>query len=182
MFVSLKAPMQPGLGTCGPAAEIDELSLAVEGERGMVGEARLDVLGLQGLVETADDLHRLVARHLDPLERLVGGDDPPHLGLDLRQVLVGDRPAGPHVVIEAVADGGAEGEFHAVEEPHHGAGHDVGRRVPHHGQGPRIALEEHLDRGRASGGQRRVEPHGLAVEQGRDRLALSFPCRRRRRA
>jgi len=138
----------------------------------MFGEARLDMLGLQRLVQAADDLDGLAARHLHALERLVGGDDPPHLLLDLRQVLVGDRPRGPHVVIEARTHRGAEGELHAVEQPHHRAGHHMGRRMPHHGERPRIALEEHLKRGRAFVREHCVEPHGPAVEEGRDRLAF----------
>ena len=151
-----------------PAAEIDELPLPVEGQRRVAGQAGFDVLGLQGLVQAADDLQRLLPRHLHPLEGLVGLDDPPHLGLDQRQILVGDRPARPHVVIEAMAHRGAEGELHAVEEPHHRPGHHVGRRVSHHGERAGVTGKERLDRGRALGRQRRVEPHDLPVEQSGD--------------
>ena len=153
----------------GATAEVDELPLPVERERGVIGEASLDVLDLQRLLEIADDLHRLAAWHLHPLERLVGLDDPLHFGLDGRQVFVGDRPRGPHVVIEALADRGAEGEFHAVKQPHHRPGHDMGRRVPHHGQGPGIAREQGLEGDRAGVGQRGVEADSLAVEDGGDR-------------
>ena len=134
----------------------------------MLGQAGLDVLGLEGLVQAADDLDRLLPGHLHPLEGLVGLDDPPHLRFDRRQVFVGDRPGGPHVVIEAVADGGAEGELHAVEEPHHRPGHHVGGRVPHHRQGPRVAGRKRLDGDRALRGQRHVEADEPAVEQGGD--------------
>jgi hypothetical protein len=164
----------------GPAAEIDELALPVEGERGVGGEARLDVLGLERLVEPADDLDGLRPRHLHPLEGLVGGDDPPHLLLDGRQVVVGDRPRGPHVVVEAVARGGAEGQLDAREEPHHGPGHDVGRGMPHHRQGPDVAGEERLDGHGVRGGQRHVEAHRPAVEEGRDRPGLLPRCGLRR--
>ena len=135
----------------------------------MLGQARLDVLGLERLVESADDLHRLLPRHLHPLERLVFLDDLLHLGFDHRQVFVGDRPLGPHVVIEALANGGAEGQFDALEEPHHGAGHHMRRRMPHHWQGSRVTRAERFERRLAGLGQRRIEPHGLAVEQRRDR-------------
>ncbi len=153
----------------GAAAEVDELPLPVERQRRMGGEPDRDVLGLERLVESADDLDRLLPRHLDPLEGLVGGDDPPHLLLDGRQVLVGDRPGGPHVIVEAVAGGGPEGQFHVREEPHHRPGHDVGGGMPHHRQRPGVAREQRLDRHGPGGGQRHVEAHGMAVEQGGDR-------------
>jgi hypothetical protein len=171
-----------GAGHMGAAAEVDKLALAIEGELGMGGEAGLDVLGLERLVEAADDLHGLLPRNLDPLEGLVGLDDPLHLGLDGRQILVGDRAGGPHVVVEALADRGPEGEFHPFEQPHHGPGHHMGRRVPHHRQGPGISREERLEVDRALGGQRGVEAHGPAVEHGCDRpqvLRRRARCRRR---
>jgi hypothetical protein len=154
----LEGPDAAGARHVGPAAEIDELSLPVERERGMGGEAGFDVLGLEGLVEAADDLRRLLPRHLDPLEGLVGLDDPLHLGLDGRQILVGDRPGGPHVVVKALAHRGAEGEFHPVEEPHHGPGHDVGRGMPHHGERPGIAGKEGLEIDRAVAGNGASSP------------------------
>ena len=135
----------------------------------MLGEAGFDVLDLQRLGEVADDLHGLRPRHLDPLESLVGLDDPPHLGLDRRQVIVGDRPRGSHVVIEALAHSGAEGEFHVLKEPRHRPGHDVGRGMPHHGQRPGVAGVERFELDRAVGRQRRVEAHRLAVEHRGDR-------------
>ena len=134
----------------------------------MGGQAGLDVLHLEGLVEPGDDFHRLRPRHLDPFEGLVGGDDLLHLGLDGRQVLVGDGAAGPHVVVEALADGGAEGEFHALEESHHGPGHNVGCRVPHHAEAARVTGEDRLDGGGAFGWERSVEAGDGTVEQGGD--------------
>ena len=145
----------------------------------MLGQSRLDVLDLQRLPEIPDNLHGLVAGHLDPFELLVGRDDSLHLGLDQRNVVVRDRPAGPHVVIEAGAHGRPEGQFDAVEEPHHGAGHHMGRRVTHHGQCPRVTGHEQFERHLTGRGQRCVEPHGLAVEQGRDRPRLSRALSRR---
>jgi len=151
-----------------PAAEIDELSLPIEGEAGVGGQAGLDVLGLQGLVEPADDFDGLLARHLDPLKGLVGLDDPPHLRLDGGEILIGDRAGGPHVVVETVAHSGTEGELDALEEPHHGPGHDMRRRVPHHRQGPRVAGGKRLHGCGALGRQGSVEADERAVEQGGD--------------
>ena len=130
----------------------------------MRGEAGFDVLGLERLIEATDDLRRLFPRHLDPFKGLVGLDDALHFGLDGRQVFVGDRAGGPHVVIEALAHRRAEGEFDPFEEPHHRPGHDVGRGMPHHRERPGIACVEGLQIDRAGGRQRGVEAHGLAVE------------------
>ena len=170
----LEGPDAAGTRHVGPAAEIDELSLPVERERGMGGEAGFDVLGLEGLIEAADDLCRLFPRHLDPLEGLVGLDDPLHLGLDGRQILVGDRTGRPHVVIKPLADRGPEGEFNALEQPHHRAGHDMGRGMPHHRERPGIARIEGLQVDRAGGWERGVEAHGLAVEHRCDRASPAF--------
>ena len=156
----------------GAAAEVDEFPLPIKRQGRVGGQAGLDVLNLERLLEITHDLHGLLARHLDPLKRLVGLDDLLHLSLDQRQIVVGDRPAGPHVVIKAFADGGAEGQLDVRKEPRHGAGHDVGGGVPHHRQRPRIAGGEPVDRSLASGGQRRIESHRLAVEQRRDRPLL----------
>jgi hypothetical protein len=150
------------------AAEVDELALAIERQRRVGGESRLDVLGLEGLVEAADEVGRLRPGHLHPLEGLVGLDDPPHLGLDRRQVLVGDRPRCPHVVVEPLPDRGAEGEFDAVEEPHHGPGHHVGRGVPHHRQGAGVARVQRLELGGARRRQRGIEADRRAVQDRRD--------------
>ena len=110
-----------------PTAEVDKFPLAVERERGVCGEPGFDVLDFQRLVQAPDDLNGFCPGHLHPLEGLVGLDDPPHLHFDRRQILVGDWPTGPHVVIKAFAHGRAEGEFHPFEEPHHRTGHHMRR-------------------------------------------------------
>ena len=119
-------------------------------------------------------LRGLLPWHFHPLEGLVGLDDPLHLGLDGRQILVGDRAGGPHVVVKALAHRGAEGEFHPLEEPHHGPGHDVGRGMPHDGERPGIAGVEGLEIDRAVRRQRGIEPDGRAVEHRRDRTAAAL--------
>ena len=159
-----------------PATEIDKLPLPVERQRGKLGEARLDVLCLEGLVEAGDDLHCLLPRHLDPLERLVGGDDLPHLLFDPGEIVVGDRLRRPHVVVEPGPDRRPEGKLDAWKEPHHRPGHDVGRGVAHHRQGPRIAREQPFDQRLALGGERSVEPDRLPIEEGGDRRQLLLPA------
>ena len=55
-------------------------------------------------------------RHLLADDDVVLGDDPPHLGLDLLEVLGRERPARVEVVVEAVLDRGADPDLHAREE------------------------------------------------------------------
>ena len=48
----------------------------------------------------------------------------------MREIVVGEAAAGlVEVVIEAVVDGGADGDLRAGEEALHGVGHDVRGRV-----------------------------------------------------
>ena len=126
--MSLKALMRPASGMCGPAAEVDELALPVEAQGGVVGETSGNVLGLEFLVEIADELHRFVARENEPLERFRLLDDGLHLGLDAGEVLLADRLLQVEVVIEPVAGGRSEREPHSLIQPHHGPGHHVRRR------------------------------------------------------
>ena len=84
--------------------------------------------------ELLADLQRLGPRHFEPLERLVGLDDLLHLGFDRRKVFLRERLGQLEVVVEAAFDRRPEGQLHALQEPHHRPGHDVGRRVPHHAQ------------------------------------------------
>ena len=46
------------------------------------------------------------------------------------------------VVVEAAFDGRPEGELHALLQPHHRPGHDVGRRVPHHARRLGVLLRQ----------------------------------------
>ena len=172
----LKSADAAGAGDVRPATEIDKLPLAIERQRGKLGEARLDVLCLEGLVEAGDDLHRLLPRHLDPLEGLVGGDDLPHLLFDPGEIVVGDRLGRPHVVVEPGPDRRPEGKLDAWKQPHHGPGHDVGRRVAHHRQGARIARKKPLDERLAMLRKGSVEPDGLSIEEGGNRRQLLLPA------
>ena len=110
------------------------------------------MLHFQRLLQIAHDLHGLGPRHLHPLKSLVGGDDLFHFRFDGGEIVVGDRPAGTHVVVEASPDGGAEGELHPFKEPHHSPRHHMRRRMPHHRQRPRIAGIEPFERRCAGGG------------------------------
>jgi len=129
----------------------------------MLGEASFDVLHFERLIEIPHDADCLVAVDLNPLEGLVGLDDLPHLRFDRWQVVVGDRPLGPHVVVEALADGRTKCQLHTLEEPHHRPGHHVRGRMPHYRQGPRVAFPEKLH-ARLTLRQQSIEADSLAAE------------------
>ncbi len=112
---------------------------------------------------------RFVARLFEPLERLVGFDDFGHFGFDRGKIFLGERARQHHVVIKAAADGRAERQLHAVEQPHHGPGHHVGARMPHDAQGGGIFLGENFQCHFAVGRQRRIEADDFAIDHGRHR-------------
>ena len=163
-----------GAGDVGPAAEIEKLPLPIEGERWVLGEAGLDVLNFQGLLEVTDDRHGLVAVDLHPLEGFVGLDDLPHLLFDPRQVIVGDRPLEPACRSRSRSPTvGPKASSTPVKKPHHSPGHHMRRRVPHHRQSPRVARLEKLKRHVALR-QHRIEAHRLACEHRRNRREFSL--------
>ena len=62
--------------------------------------------------------------------------------------------------------GRAERQLHALEQPHHGLGHHVGRAVPHDGERLGILLGEQPQANFAAGGQRAVQIDLPAVDFG----------------
>ena len=74
----------------------------------------------------AEDLERLVPRHLDALERRVLGDDLAHLRLDRREVLGREGAGEAEVVLELLAVVLAAG---VVERLRPEPGHRVGQHV-----------------------------------------------------
>ena len=133
---------EAGAGDVPAAAQIDEFALPIEREVRLVGQAGLDVLDFEILLQLLAQIERFAARHIQPFEFFVGFDDLLHLGFDLGEILLGDRAGQGEVVIEAGRGRRAEGELHAFEQPHHGLGHHVGRAVPHDGQCFRVFLGE----------------------------------------
>ena len=121
---------------------------------------------------------------VEPLERLVGLDDL-RISASMRGKSSSESGCSKsEVVVEAGAGRGAERQLHAVEQPHHGLGHDVGGAVPHDGQRFGVFLGEQPEAdfavGRAAGcggrpGGRRLRP-GSPPWPGRGR----FRPRRRR--
>jgi len=120
------------------ATEVQKLPLPVERDRGLIFQTVFDVLDLERLPQLAAELDRPGPRLLDPLERLILLDDLGHFGLDVGEILLGDRPLELEVVIEAVVDRRPKGQLHPVEKPHHRPGHHMGGRVAHDLQGLRV--------------------------------------------
>ena len=99
-----------------------------------------DQLQLVGLV--LEELPRLLPRDLRAREGVVAAHDGAHPLLDVRQVLRAQRPRKLEVVVEAVVDGGADGELRLGELLQHRLRHDVGEGVPH-GQERRLPFVFH---------------------------------------
>jgi len=133
------------VGDVRAAAQVDELALAVEAQAGILLEVVVDVLDLVSLIEVLDQAARLRGGPLEALEGLGGGDDLAHLLLDAREVLLAQRRVAVDVVIEAVLDGGAEGQLDAGEETHDRPGHDVGAGMAQDVEGLAVAVGEDLE-------------------------------------
>ena len=131
------------------------------------------MLNFQRLIEVADDLNRLGPIDLHPFKGFISCDDLPHLRFNRRQVLFGNRSLGPHVIVKAVANSRAEGQFDVLEQSHHRSGHHMGGRVPHHRQRPRIARLKQFNRWLALLRQQTVEPNEFSSHQGGDWLAFA---------
>ena len=122
------------VGDVRAAAEVDELALAVEAEDAVLVQLVVDVLDLVALAEVLAELAGVGDGQGEPLEGLGLLDDPGHLGLDGREVVLREGVVAGQVdvVIEAGGGGRPEGEAGPGEEPEDGPRHDVRRRVPQH--------------------------------------------------
>ena len=115
-----------GVGSC---AEVDELPLLVEADGGVGGEVldELDLVVLALRLQVVDGLLPGQGVGLD-LEVLL--DDLLHLGLELLEVLGGEATVLVEIVVEAVVDGGSDGQLGVRIEPFDGLGQNVRGGVP----------------------------------------------------
>ncbi len=165
----------PGPVHVGPAAEVEERPVPVDGDDLVVVEL-LEPLELERVV--AEELPCLLLVDAAALEGLIGGHDLRHLGLEGLEVLGRERLVDLEVVVEAVVDGGAEPDPGARADLAHGGGQHVGGRVPEHGQGLGILLRE--DAQPRVGEERLHQPDRLVVGDGGERgLGEARPDRRR---
>ena len=153
---------------CGPAAEVGEVALAVEGDRPVGGVDELDLVGLPlGLEEPAG----LVAIDLEALPGSALGDLPADLLLEPLEVLLVDRLGELEVVVEAVLDRRPDRDLRPRIEPAGRLGEQVSGRVAQHREGVRVvpvARRQDLDRGAV--GKRQPEILHPAVEPHEHRL------------
>jgi len=114
------------------ATEVDELTLLVERDP-VVGEA-LDDLDLVVLPHGTEAPDRLGPRHFFPCHGEVLAHDRAHGLLDTREVLGREALRTAEVVVEAVLDDRADRDLDLREEPLHGLGHEMRRRVSQDGE------------------------------------------------
>ena len=90
----------------------------------------VDELHLVGLLLLLHQSQSLGPGQLKPLQLLLLLADLAHLPLQLGEVLGGEGAGGVKVVVEAILNGGADGQLHLGVEPLHGLGQHVGTGVP----------------------------------------------------
>ena len=153
------------------AAQVDELSLAVEAKRFIfLRKVFIDVFDLVLLAQILHQGTSFRGRTLKALERLRLLDDLAHLLFNAREILFADRRRRVDVVVEAVLQRRTEGELRAGEKPHHGPGHDVGGAMPQHLEGVGILVRENLEMNLAvAGRQLAVQVDNGAIDLGRHR-------------
>ncbi len=136
-----------GGGDVGSAAEVEEVSVAIEADLiAGVGEFG-DEVGLHEVAVTVEVGQGLFAGGGDSGEGFVAGDDLLHAGLNGGEVVRGEGGGAVEVVEEAGVSGGAVAELGFGEELEDGGGHDVGGGVADNLEGLGVALGEECELG-----------------------------------
>ena len=119
----------PGGVHVGAGAEVHELPLLVEGDHRVLGQVvdELHLVGLALLLHVGDGL---LAGQLKALQLQLLLADFPHFHLQLLHLGLSEGLGGVEVVVEAVVDGGADGQLYLRVQALHGLGQDVGAGVP----------------------------------------------------
>ena len=164
-----------------PTAQVHERPVRIDRDRLVVTQLG-DPLQLERVVCKAaislGPVHHLAD------ERIVGGRDRLHLGLDLLEILRRERPGDLEVVVEAVVDRRPEPDRRRREDLPDRRGQHVRRGMAEHVEGVGIAIRENRDRGvlidrPAEIANLAVDPdcQGRAGEAGTDRLGEIEPGR-----
>ena len=111
------------------------------------GRDRLDELDLVVLAERLVVADRAVAVPDLGADRVAGGDDLAHPGLDGLEVLGGEGLGAVEIVVPAVLDHRADGDLHVRPELLHGARHDVGGVVADEFEGGGVLRGDHGEAG-----------------------------------
>jgi len=162
----LEGPQLSRGGHVRTAAEIHELALAVERE-GLVGRDGGDDLGLVLLALVEEEAHRVVPRHLDPLDRQVAAGDFLHSRLDHLEVLGAEALLPGEVVVEPVLDHGADGHLGLGKQLLHRVRHQVRGGVADDVHALGVTLGDDRQRGVPVDAMGRV--HEPAVDPASDR-------------
>ena len=147
----------------GPPAQVGELSVGIETDRAVLEP--LDQFYLILVAFLGVGLHRVGLAYFASRDGLLGPGQLLHFLFDFRQVALGDRGRGVHVVVESVLDARADAELDARVERFERFGHQVGRRVPEcllaFGVFPFVQLDLRV------GDDGTVQVHDFAVDRGR---------------
>ena len=101
------------------AAEVEPVALVVDGDGLGVGQVA-DQLGLEALALGFEQGDGVLAREHLAGKGGVGGDEFAHFGFDDREVIGSEGLVTGKIVVEAILDGGADGDLGAGEERLHG--------------------------------------------------------------
>ena len=156
----------PGRRHMRAAAEVDEFALPIERNGRFVGQAAFEVFDFERLAQIAAKLNGLLAIHLDPLERLVFGDDFGHFRLDFREIGLGERVFHLKIVIKPVGNRRAKRQLHTVKQPHDRPSHEMGTGMPQKLDSFGIFIGDQPQRDLAVGRQRIMNADQLAVDFG----------------
>ena len=154
-------------GQVRPAAEVLPLALMIDGDRLVLGQVA-DDLGLVGLAHGLEAGDGGVSRHDLAREAFAALHDLAHPGFDLGQIVQTEGRFAGEVVIEAVLDGGADGDLRAGEELLHRLRHHMAGVVADHLQDGRIVARQEGDG--AGHFERAVVVEERAVQLGDHRL------------
>ncbi len=117
-------------------AEVREFALLIE-RNGFAFFKIPDQLYLVGLFHLFHQSDGLFSGKFKTLDGQVFLDDLPHFLFDLRQIVCGNGGSEIDVIVKAVRDAGADGQFRIGEKALYGLGHHVGRGMA---QGGKTAL------------------------------------------
>ncbi len=140
-------------GDVGTAAEVEPLrvglvvlAVPVDADLFPLGD-RVDELELVPLAHALEEVLRLLTGHGLAVEGQILRDDPPHLLLDLAEVLIGEGTVRlVEVVIEAVLDRRTDGHLRPGEQALHCLRHHVRRRVTDELERCRIVPPDDVER------------------------------------
>ena len=127
-----------------PAAEVDEVALAIERNHRVARQVAND-LALVVLAQRFEQRDRFVTRHFAALQRDVLADQRFHPRFDLRQIVRSERTLEGEIVKEAIVDVRAYGDLRGRIELLDGHRQQVRARVAHQLQALRVALGNQRD-------------------------------------